>query len=266
MTASLGRIWAVAINAFREAVRNRILYGIAALVVIFNMLAIVIGALSLTEQARAARDFGLAGTSMGGSLTAIVIGVSLLYTEVQKRTIYAIVSRPIARWEFVVGKYLGMALVLTVLVALFALAMVAMLGSRGVDVSGAVIQALVLAWFEVLVVAAIAVFFSSFSSPFLSGLFTLALWIIGRLTPDLRAAVSLSKASWIDGVAQATLAVVPDLHLFTVSGRAVDGQHMSINGDFVGWGYVSTAAVHGALWIAGLLVLASLIFRRREFV
>jgi ABC-type multidrug transport system ATPase subunit/ABC-type transport system involved in multi-copper enzyme maturation permease subunit len=266
MTASLGRIWAVALNAFREAVRNRVLYGVVALVLIFNLMAVVVGALSITEQARVARDLGLAGTSIGGGLTAIVIGVSLLYTEVQKRTIYAIISKPLARWEFVVGKYLGMALVLTVLVGLFTLAMVAMLSYRGVAVAGAVGQAVVLTWCEVLVVAAIAVFFSSFSSPFLSGLFALALWLIGRLTPDLRAAVATSEAGWIDAVSSATLAVVPDLHLFSVSGRAVDGHHVSVNGDFVGWGYVSTAAVHGALWIAGLLVLASLIFRRRDFV
>lgn len=266
MTASLGRIWAVALNAFREAVRNRVLYGVVALVLIFNLMAVVVGALSITEQARVARDLGLAGTSIGGGLTAIVIGVSLLYTEVQKRTIYAIISKPLARWEFVVGKYLGMALVLTVLVGLFTLAMVAMLSYRGVAIAGAVGQAVVLTWCEVLVVAAIAVFFSSFSSPFLSGLFALALWLIGRLTPDLRAAVATSEAGWIDAVSSATLAVVPDLHLFSVSGRAVDGHPVSVNGDFVGWGYVSTAAVHGALWIAGLLVLASLIFRRRDFV
>ena len=264
--ASLGRMWAIALNTFREAARIKVLYGILVVVIALNLLAVVLGQMSISEQTRVARDIGVAGISFFGSLTAIYVGVALLYGEIQRRTIYAIVSKPIARWEFVVGKYLGMALILTLLVALFAVAMVLLLGYQGVAVSAPVLKAVVLAWFEVLTVAAIAVFFSSFSSPFLSGLFALALWLIGRLTPDLRAAVATSEAGWIDAVSSATLAIVPDLHLFSVSGRAVDGHHVSVNGDFVGWGYVSTAAVHGALWIAGLLVLASVIFRRRDFV
>ena len=164
--SAISRIWAIALNTFREAARIRVLYGIVVLVIGANLFAIVLGEMSIREQARVARDVGLAGISLFGSLTAIFLGVFLLYTEVQRRTIHAIVSKPIERWEFVVGKYLGMALVLTVLVALFAVAMVAMLISQDVGVSGAVIRAIVLAWIEVLTVAAIAIFFSSFSTPF----------------------------------------------------------------------------------------------------
>jgi hypothetical protein len=124
----------------------------------------------------------------------------------------------------------------------------------------------VLAWCEVITVAAIAVFFSAFSSPFLSGIFALALFVIGRLTPDLRNAAGSADAPWIRTVARATLEVVPDLHLYGISGRSVDGHAVSVHGDFVSWGYVATAAGHGFLWIAGLLVLACVIFQRRDFV
>ena len=127
----LGRIWAIALNTFREAARIRVLYGILVLVVGANLLAIVLGQMSIHEEARVARDIGLAGISLFGSLTAIFLGVFLLYTEVQRRTIHAIVSKPIERWEFVVGKYLGMALVLTMLVGLFAVAMAGMLAVAG---------------------------------------------------------------------------------------------------------------------------------------
>ena len=119
----IGRIWAIALNTFREAVRIRVLYGILVLVVGANLMTLVLGELAATtDEARIARDVGLAGISLFGSLTAIFLGVFLLYTEVQRRTIHAIVSKPIERWEFVVGKYAGMALVLTVLVAVFAVA------------------------------------------------------------------------------------------------------------------------------------------------
>ena len=262
---ALVRIWAIALNTFREAARIRVLYGIVFLVVGANLLALVLGEMSVREQARVARDIGLAGISLFGSLTAIFLGVFLLYTEVQRRTIHAIVSKPIERWEFVIGKYLGMALVLTVLVALFAGAMMLMLVFQGAGVSGPVIRSLVLAWFEVLTVAAIAIFFSSFSSPFLSGIFALAMWAIGRVTPDIEAATRASS-DWIRWTAKVALEIVPNIHLFSPSARSLDAQWVSVHGDFVTWGYVGMASLHGLGWIVGLLVVACLLFQRRDFV
>jgi len=260
----IGRIWAIALNTFREAARIRVLYGILVLVLGSNLLSIVLGEMSLNEHARVARDLGLAGISLFGSLTAIFLGVFLLYTEVQRRTIHAIVSKPIERWEFVVGKYAGMALVLTVLVALFSVALVAMLAYQQVAVSAAVVQAILLAWMEVLTVAAIAIFFSSFSTPFLSGIFALAMWVIGRVTPDIEAATR-AASSWIRVVARGTLEIVPDIHLFAPSGRVVDGAAVSVHGDFVTWSYVGLASLHGLGWIVGLLAVACLLFHRRDF-
>ena len=263
--SAINRIWAIALNTFREAARIRVLYGIVVLVIGANLFAIVLGEMSIREQARVARDVGLAGISLFGSLTAIFLGVFLLYTEVQRRTIHAIVSKPIERWEFVVGKYLGMALVLTVLVGLFAVAMIGMLLWQGVGVSSEVLRAIVLAWCEVLTVAAIAIFFSSFSTPFLSGIFALALWVIGRVTPDLEAATKAGSAV-IRGVTQFTLYVVPDLHLFAVSGRTVYGAQVTVHVEFVSWGYLGLSSLHAFGWIAGLLALAAVLFSRRDFV
>jgi len=261
----IGRIWAIALNTFREAARIRVLYGILVLVIGANLMAIVLGEMVTNEQARVARDIGLTGISLFGSLTAIFLGVFLLYTEVQRRTIHAIVSKPIERWEFVVGKYLGMVLVLTVLVALFAVAMVGLLLLQDVGVSSAVFKAVVLAWFEVLTVAAIAIFFSSFSTPFMSGIFALAMWGLGRVTPDIEAA-SRDAAPWIRVLTRITLEIVPDLHLFAVSGRSIDGEHVSVHADLVSWGYVAVASVHGLGWIVGLLAIAAFLFHRRDFV
>jgi ABC-type transport system involved in multi-copper enzyme maturation permease subunit len=261
---SLARIWAIALNTFREAARIRVLYGIAMLVVGANLLAIVLGEMSIREQARVARDIGLAGISLFGSLTAIFLGVFLLYTEVQRRTIHAIVSKPIERWEFVVGKYLGMALVLSVLVALFAVAMLGMLVWQGTGVSSEIVRAIVLAWIEVLTVAAIAIFFSSFSSPFLSGIFALAMWAIGRVTPDIESAMR-DGSTWIRATARIALEIVPDIYLFSPSGRIVEDAHVSVHGDFVTWSYVAVSSLHGLGWIVGLLALACILFHRRDF-
>jgi Cu-processing system permease protein len=260
----IGRIWAIALNTFREAARIRVLYGILILVIGANLFAIVLGEMSQHSEARVARDVGLAGISLFGSLIAIVLGVSFLYSEVQRRTIHAIVSKPIARWEFVVGKYVGMALVLSVVVALFGLAMVGMLTSQGVPFTSAVAKAIVLSWLEVLTVAAIAIFFSSFSSWFLSGIFALAMWVIGRVTPDIENAANVA-APWIRVTSKVALEIVPDFHLFAVSGRSVDGAPVTVHSDFVSWGYVGLASLHGVGWIVGLLAFAALLFHRRDF-
>lgn len=259
-----GRIWAIALNTFREAVRIRVLYGILVLLIGANLMSFVLGSMAATDSVRVTSDVGITGISLFGSLTAIFLGVFLLYGEVQRRTIHTIVSKPIERWEFVLGKYFGMALVLSVLVAAFSVAMFGVLLVKGVPITQMIVKAIVLAWFEVLVVAAIAIFFSSFSTPFLSGIFALALWVIGRVTPDIEAATQAASPV-IRTVTQITLYIVPDLHLFAVSGRTVDGAAISIHGDFVSWGYVGLASAHALGWIAGLLAFAAVLFHRRDF-
>jgi Cu-processing system permease protein len=256
----LGRIWAIALNTFREAVRIKVLYGVLVVVFGANFLAIALGAMSYHEDARVAQDIGLAGMSIFGSLTAILLGLFLLYNEVQRRTVHAIVSKPIERWEFVVGKWLGMALVLSVLVGLFAVAMILMLAIQGTGMTPALVKATLLAWVEVLTVAAIAIFFSSFSTPFLSGIFSLAMWLIGRVTPEIEQAAK-AASTWIRIVARVALEIVPDVHLMAPSGRG----DVTVHGDFVSWGYVAMASLHGVGWIVGLLALACVFFHRRDF-
>ena len=261
----IGRIYAIALNTFREAIRNRVVYGIIAVVIGLNLFGTVLGEMSLHEEARVARDIGLTGVKLFGSITAIILGVSLLYGEIQRRTIHAIISKPIYRSEFVIGKYLGMVLTLTLLVALFTLAMSGLLRVQGVPFSTAITKAVLLGYLEVLTVAAIAVFFSAFSSPYLSGVFTFGLFVMGRLTPEMRAAVEQSKIGWVQDVCRAALRLVPDLHLFSVSGSTVDGAYVSVHGDFVSWGYVGIATGYSALYVTALLVLAMVIFARRDF-
>jgi ABC-type transport system involved in multi-copper enzyme maturation permease subunit len=260
----IGRIWAIALNTFREAVRIRVIYGIVVLLIGVNLMSLVLGSMAATESSRVTRDISLAGISLFGSLTAIFLGVFLLYGEVQRRTIHSIVSKPIERWEFVVGKYLGMALLLSLLVALFSIVMIGILLLQDVAITSAIAKSIILSWFEVLVVAAIAIFFSSFSSPFLSGIFSLGLWVIGRITPDIEAATKLGSPV-INAVTEVTLFIVPDLHLFVVSGHTVDGVTVSVHAEFVSWGYVGLASLHGLGWIAGLLAFAALLFHRRDF-
>jgi Cu-processing system permease protein len=258
------RIYAIALNTFREASRRRVIWGIVMGVVGFNAFGIALGELSLHEQARVARDVGLAGISIFGCVTAMVLGVSLLYNEVQRRTIHTILAKPLRRWEFVVGKYMGMAATLTVLVVLFGLVMTGLLALQDVPLTRALIQGVVLAYVEVLLVAAVAIFFSAVSSPFLSGMFTFLVFFLGRITPEIRIFIETTESPVIRAALRGALYLVPDLHLFSVSGSTVDGSYVSVHGDFVSWGYVGTGVGYGLLYITTLLVLAALIFSRRD--
>lgn len=262
----IGRIYAIALNTFREAIRHRVLYGIITTVVGLNFFAIVLGEMSLGNEARVARDVGLSGVSLFGSITAIVLGVSLLYGEIQKRTIHTLVSKPLERYEFVLGKYAGMGITLTALVMLFAVAMAGLLFIQDVAFTSSVLKALFLSYMEVLVVAAIAVFFSSFASPFLSGIFSFALFFAGRVTPEMRDAIESSNIEWVKDVLNLALYIVPDLHLFSISGGEVRGEHVTVHGEFVDWSYVASAGGYCLLWVAVLLTLAIVIFSRRDFV
>ncbi len=260
------RVWALALNTFRDAIRHKVLYGVLAVVFAVNLFAIVLGEMSLHQEARVARDLGLGGVSLFGSVTAIFLGVSLLYTEIKKRTIHTIVSKPLERYEFVIGKYVGMVVTLACLFALFSIVMLLLLRFQDVGVTSVIIKALILAFFEVLVVAAIAVFFSAFSSPFLSGIFTFGLFYLGRVTPDLRAVLDAADSSLVQAACRGALYVVPDLHIFSVSGGSVDGNAVSVHGDFVSWAYMGMATGYAVLYIGILMGLSILIFSRRDFV
>jgi hypothetical protein len=262
----IARVYAIALNTFREAIRQRVMYGILVVALGLNLFSLVLGEMSLHEESRVARDVGLGGVSLFGSVTAIVLGVSLLYGEIQRRTIHTIVSKPIERHEFVLGKYLGMAATLSILVLVFAIEMVLVLKLQEVPLSARLGKALVLAFFEVMLVAAVAVFFSSFSTPFLAGVFTFGVFFVGRVTPELRAAVESAKSELVRSVCRVALRLVPDLHSFSVSGSVIDGEHVTVHGgDFVSWGYVGLTAGYGVLCILVLLALAIVIFGRRDF-
>jgi ABC-type transport system involved in multi-copper enzyme maturation permease subunit len=265
VSGALSRIWAIGLNTFREASRNRVLYGIVVVAFGMIMFGMVLGEMSLHEEARVARDVGLSGVSLFGSLTAIVLGVSLLYGEIQRRTIHSIVSKPLHRYEFVVGKYLGMAMMLTVLVLIFTLSMALLLVQQGVAFESAVTKAVILSYVEVLLVAGVAVFFSSFSSPFLSGIFTLALFVTGRATGEMQRVIDEGKSGALEIPLRIAVKVVPDFNLFSVSGSRVEGELVSVHSDFVSWHYVTTATGYGLLYLAALLLVSSFIFSRRDF-
>ena len=265
------RVWALALNTFREAVRNKVLYILLLFALVLLGLTYFFSQGALHEQLRVIRDVGLVGIELVGALIAIFVGVNLVYKELERKTVFALIPKPIHRWEFVLGKYVGMLVTLAVLVAIMAATMFAVL-ALGVSVFGGdndnatVLRAILLIFGEVAVITSVAVLFSSFSSPILSGALTLGMFVVGHFLPELRELVAKVESAPLRAVLRVGMRVFPDLHLFYVSGSMVGGHAVSVHGTYVDWAYVGVAGAYGALYAAAAIVLAMIVFARRDFV
>src|SRR5687768_7746767 len=194
-TFMAGRTIAIARNAFREAVRDRVLYNLILFALLLIGSAIFLGELSAGQEAKIIVDLGLSAMLLFGVFIAIFVGVGLVYKEIERRTLYAILSKPIGRGQFLVGKYLGLSLTLLVNVIVMGggvtLALVYV--QRGWNpLAGKIWPAILLIYFELLIITAVALVFSSFSSPALSALLTFFVFIIGHFSADLKVLANAS--------------------------------------------------------------------------
>ena len=106
--SSLARIWTIARNTLREAVRNKVLYALLFFAIFIIGTGVVLSGLSYVESERILQDFGFAAIRLFSVAIAIFVGVSLIHREVERRTVYTILSKPISRAEFLLGKYVGL--------------------------------------------------------------------------------------------------------------------------------------------------------------
>jgi ABC-type transport system involved in multi-copper enzyme maturation permease subunit len=258
-------ILAIARNTFREAARNKVLYSLLFFAILLILSALALGELSLHEEVRMTRDVGLFGIDLFSVLIAIFVGVNLLYKELDLKTVYTILPKPIARWEFVLGKFLGMMITLTIQIVVMGLVLVLTTWLQGGKVDANLAKALWLLLMNVTIVTAIAMLFSSFSSPFLSGFFSLGVFVVGRSVPDIR--LLLGKAGGAASeVLQTITYLLPNLHLFYPSGAIIGAETTSVHAQFVGRDYLLWTSLYGVGYSALVLGLAMLIFRRRDFV
>ncbi|HEX8115808.1 MAG TPA: ABC transporter permease, partial [Pyrinomonadaceae bacterium] len=183
------RVAAIARNTFREAVRDRVLYNLVLFVLILTGGAVFLGELSAAQESKIIVDMGLSAALLFGVFIAIFVGVGLVYKEIERRTIYAIFSKPVGRGEFLVGKYLGLCLTLAVNVFVMGagVSLALLYVSRGWDpLALRIWPAVGLIYVELMIVVAVALLFSSFSSPALSALLTFFVFVIGHFSAELK--------------------------------------------------------------------------------
>ena len=259
-----GRLWritAVARNAFREAVRDRVLYNLVLFVLLLTAASIFIGELSGGQERKIIVDLGLSAMLLFGMFISIFVGVGLVYKEIERRTIYAVFSKPVGRGEFLVGKYLGLCFTLLVNVVVMAVgvSLALMYVSRGWDpLIPTIWPAVLLIYLELMLLTAVALLFSSFSSPALSALLTFMVFIAGHFSADLKVlAVSLGStgARWFF---TGLYYLLPNLANYSFITPAAHGRTPAA-------GFVFASALYALVYIAVILAAATLIFSRRNF-
>jgi len=196
------RILHIASNTFREAVRDRVLYNLIAFAVLISGAAILVGQISIGIERLVVVNLGLTAVSLFGVVIAIFIGIGLVSKEIDKRTLYTVLSRPVQRWEFIVGKFFGLAGTLVVNTFFMAIGVFAALlyVSRHFQSADAwILVALYFIVLEFLIITSLALLFSSFSSPLLAAVFAFSLFVIGSFAEDLRgfAAMAQGATHWL---------------------------------------------------------------------
>ena len=252
---------AIARNAFREAVRDRVLYNLVLFVLLLIAGAIFLGELSAGQEAKIIVDLGLSAMLLFGAFIAIFVGVGLVYKEIERRTLYAILSKPIGRGQFLFGKYLGLCLTLliNVLVMGIGLSLALIYVKRGWDPLALKIwPAIFLIYFELMIITAVALLFSSFSSPALSALLTFFIFIIGHFSADLKGLANTSSSAAARLLFRAFYYLMPNLNNFSEITPAAHG----ITPDPASFGL---ATVYTVVYAGVLLAAATLIFSRRNF-
>lgn len=261
----------VAGAAFKESVRDRVPYSMVMFAVLIIAASYLISQLTAGQDLKIIKDLGLAALSIFGLLIAVFIGIGLVSKEVEKKSVFGLLTKPVTRTQFILGKYLGLVATLVVNLTVMTVAYYAALFYMDLTASATVkagwpapaldprlLVAIVLIVAELALVTALALFFSTFSSPLLAALLTLGLWVAGHFNTDLRQferVLDLQAAAWL---ARGLYYVLPNLAPFNVKAEVVYGVPVAAS-------HVGLTLLYAVVYISALLTAATAIFRRRDF-
>ncbi len=252
------RIGTIAHNTIREAIRNKLLYTLLFFAMVLIGTGVLVSTLSYVESERILQDVGLAAIRLMSVGIAVFVGVGLIHGEVERRTIYTILSKPVSRVEFLLGKYVGLVVTTWLMLAVMALAFAGVSVGYGAPLDMGHLTCFFLVGMELVVMVAVATFFSAFTTPMLASLFTVGVYLLGHGSRDLRLLGDQAKNESVKPVANFLFEVLPDLESFNVSVQAV--HQLPIPAGEVGW-----AVVYGLGYATVILFGASYLFARRDF-
>ena len=263
-------IGTIARNTFREAIRDKVLYSLLIFTGIVIVASVFLGQLTIGQDLRVIKDVGLASMSLFGVLIATFVGTSLVHKEIRRKTIYNIISKPIYRHEFILGKYCGLLLTMFIELIIMAVVLVVVLmlhrllfpqPMQGPEAIGyaSLLKATILIFFELMLVTSIAILFSTISSPTLSVFFTLSIYVVGHLAVDIKELGARLENVFLKGVCYVCYYLMPNLDNFNIRAEMVRG--ISVSGRFIFY-----SIVYGLLYMATVLLISILSMEKREFV
>jgi len=250
----------VALNTFREAVRDRVLYNLLFFALVMMAASIVAGQITIGIEETVIVTLGLSAISLIGLLISVFIGVGLVSKEMDKRTLYALLAKPVRRWEFLLGKFAGLVLTLAVNLAVMGIGLfLALLYVKQSVGSGdaTIFAAVYFIWLKLALVVALALLFSCFTTPLLAILFTAGIYIVGLYVQELR---DLPKEVMTPGMAAFTKGlsyVLPNFENFNIMAMAAHGR--SVPGAFV-----AQNTLYAAIYCGIVLIAAMAVFSRRN--
>jgi ABC-type transport system involved in multi-copper enzyme maturation permease subunit len=261
----------VAGGVFKDSSRDRIPYNLLFFAVLLMAASFLLAQLTAGQDVKIIKDLGLAAAALIGVLIAVFIGIGLVTKEVERRSIYSLLSKPITRSQLILGKYLGLVLTLAANLAVMAAAYFLVLAYldwltpeaaksawEAPATDPRLLQAFVLIGVELMLVTALALFFSTFSSPFLSAALTLAIYVIGHFGEDLRTLDALGASPALAALGRGLYFVFPNLAPLNVAAAVVHAEPVTLQ-------HMALAAGSVGLYITVLLVAAIMIFERRDF-
>jgi len=254
---ALTRIQAVAQTTFRETIRNKILHNMLAFAVVMFGLAWVISTWSVGEPEKIITDLGLTITVMAGVIIAIFAGIVLVHGEVERKTILPILAKPLPRWEYVLGKYLGFSGAVLLVYIGMNIILILFLTVLGRGVTAQLIAAMYLSIWEVALIVALALMFSTFATPWLSALFTIVLFIAGRFSYDLKFFLDYHPDTALGPLLKILYVLLPNLSYFNLRHEAVHSFEIPAS-------MVLYPTLYGLIYCAIVIVIAALTFRRRD--
>ena len=251
------RVLVIAGNTARELLRSKLLYNLLVFAALFIGASLFVARLTIGNWVRVITDMGLGAMEIVGVLMAVVIGVNLVAGEIQRKTILPTLAKPVERWEFCAGRYLGLVVLLAVNVVVMLGMLAAVLSLAGYKLGATPAQAAALITVELALLAAVAILFASFSTPILAAGYAFSIFLIGHLLSDLQLFASKSRSGGARQAARVFYALLPDLELLNLKSQAAN--ELSVAASFV-W----RSAAYGLAYAVVTLCLAMLIFSRRD--
>jgi ABC-type transport system involved in multi-copper enzyme maturation permease subunit len=252
------KILAIVENTFKEAARDRLLSTLLAIGFLLIASAKILKPLALGEEAKIIKDLGLTAITFTALLVAILVGGRLVYKEIEKRTIYIMLAKPVHRYQFIIGKYFGLLLVIFFTMTVMTGGYYLMLYITGTQATYNLLLAIMMSFFELSIITALALFFSTIATPITASLFTFIIYFISHFTRDLKAMAQISPSVIINGLCNIFYYVLPNLSNFNIRGSVV---HNAI----IGTTTILLSILYALIYSALILFLAAIIFQRKDF-